>query len=104
MSATRVSLRKRSPLSVGGVEVTKPNISKSLIGNARTLHQKAIALSFSKAMGILAIRADERVKDVRFTEETISVDLMDGQMITVPLVWYPRLLNATPEQRDRSGK
>lgn len=41
---------------------------------------------------------DERVKDVRFTEDTISVDLMDGRTITVPLVWYPRLLNASPEQ------
>jgi len=50
-------------------------------------------------MGILAIRADERVKDVHFTEEAISVDLMDGRIITVPLVWYPSLLNATPEQR-----
>ncbi len=50
-------------------------------------------------MGILAIRADERVKNVYFTEETVSVDLMDGRTITVPLVWYPRLLNATPEQR-----
>ena len=50
-------------------------------------------------MGISAIRADERVKDVHLTEETISVDLMDGRIITVPLVWYPRLLNATPEQR-----
>jgi len=49
-------------------------------------------------MGILAIRADERVKSVYFTEETISVDLMDGRTITVPLVWYPRLFNATPEQ------
>ena len=49
-------------------------------------------------MGILAIRADERVKSVYFTEETISVDLMDGRTITVPLVWYPRLSNATPEQ------
>ncbi|NEQ62827.1 MAG: DUF2442 domain-containing protein, partial [Moorea sp. SIO4A1] len=38
-------------------------------------------------MGILAIRADERVKNVYFTEETISVDLMDGRKITVPLVW-----------------
>lgn len=52
-------------------------------------------------MGILAIRADERVKDVRLSEETISVDLMDGRTITVPLVWYPRLLNATPEQRSQ---
>jgi len=49
-------------------------------------------------MGALAIQVDERVKDVRFTEDTISVDLMDGRSITVPLVWYPRLLNATPEQ------
>lgn len=52
-------------------------------------------------MGILAIRADERVKNVHLTEETISVDLMDGRTITVPLVWYPRLLNATPEQRAK---
>jgi hypothetical protein len=52
-------------------------------------------------MGILAIRVDERVKDVHFTEETISVDLMDGRTITVPLAWYPRLLNATPEQRTK---
>ncbi|NJR26681.1 MAG: DUF2442 domain-containing protein, partial [Richelia sp. CSU_2_1] len=37
-------------------------------------------------MGILAIRADERVKNVCFTEETISVDLVDGRTITVPLV------------------
>lgn len=52
-------------------------------------------------MGILAIRAEERVKDVRLTEETISVDLMDGRTITVPLAWYPRLLNATSEQRAK---
>jgi hypothetical protein len=51
-------------------------------------------------MGILAIRADERVKNVYFTEETISVDLMDGRIISAPLVWYPRLLNATPDQRS----
>jgi Protein of unknown function (DUF2442) len=51
-------------------------------------------------MGILAIRADERVKNVYFTEETVSVDLMDGRIITVPLVWYPRLLSATPKQRS----
>ncbi len=50
-------------------------------------------------MGILAIRADERVQNVNFTEETISVDLMDGRTITVPLAWYPRLLNATSDQR-----
>ncbi|WOD41587.1 DUF2442 domain-containing protein [Nodosilinea sp. E11] len=49
-------------------------------------------------MSALAIQIDERVKDVHFTEDTISVDLMDGRSIAVPLVWYPRLLNASPEQ------
>ncbi len=52
-------------------------------------------------MDVLVIRADERVKNVYFTEETISVDLIDGGTITVPLVWYPRLLNATPEHRTK---
>ena len=44
-------------------------------------------------------RAGERVKDVRFTEDSLAVDLIDGRTIIVPLAWYPRLLDATPEQR-----
>jgi hypothetical protein len=50
-------------------------------------------------MGIWALAADERVVDVKFTKDTLSVDLRDGRTITVPLAWYPRLLNATPAQR-----
>jgi hypothetical protein len=50
-------------------------------------------------MGIFALAADERVADVRFAKDTLSVDLWDGRTITVPLAWYPRLLNATPTQR-----
>lgn len=42
----------------------------------------------------------QRVKDVHLGEHTLSVDLVDGRTITVPLAWYPRLLNATPEQRS----
>ena len=44
-------------------------------------------------------RAGERVKDARITDDALSVDLLDGRTITVPLVWYPRLLHGTPEQR-----
>ncbi|MEJ5311025.1 MAG: DUF2442 domain-containing protein [Anaerolineae bacterium] len=44
------------------------------------------------------IKPGEQVKDVHFTEDTLSVDLMDGRTITVPLAWYPRLLHATYEQ------
>jgi hypothetical protein len=50
-------------------------------------------------MGILAPAADERVLDVKFTKDTLSVGLMDGRTIIVPLAWYPRLLEATPAQR-----
>ena len=50
-------------------------------------------------MGILNLAADERVVDVNVTDDTLSVRLMDGRTISVPLVWYPRLLNATAEQR-----
>jgi len=52
-------------------------------------------------MSILAIKTDERVKNVFITEDVISVDLMDGRTITVPLVWYPRLLNGTVEQQAK---
>ena len=51
-------------------------------------------------MGVPVTTADERVKDVYVSDDTLSVDLMDGRTITVPLVWYPRLLNATTEQRS----
>ncbi len=51
-------------------------------------------------MGILALAADERVADLFFTDEELSVRLMDGRTITVLLAWYPRLLNATEEQRN----
>jgi hypothetical protein len=43
--------------------------------------------------------AGERVKDVRVTDDTLSVDLLDGRTISVPLALYPRLLSATAEQR-----
>ena len=38
---------------------------------------------------------------VRFDDDTMWVDLTDGRTLGVPLAWFPRLLNATPEQRAR---
>ncbi len=49
-------------------------------------------------MGILALKADERVAGVNFSSDSLSVTLRDGRVISVPLAWYPRLLHATPEQ------
>ncbi len=43
--------------------------------------------------------ADIRVLDVSVSEDELTVVLMDGRTITVPLAWYPRLAAGTPEQR-----
>ena len=50
-------------------------------------------------MSFLGSTADERVLDVEFSPDALSVSVRDGRVITVPLVWYPRLLNATAAQR-----
>ncbi len=55
-------------------------------------------------MGILAPSADERVCDVQIGPDTLTVALMDGRSISVPLAWFPRLLDATPEQRAGAGR
>ncbi len=46
----------------------------------------------------MALKADERVANVTFSPDSLSVALMDGRTISVPLAWYPKLLRATEEQ------
>ncbi len=42
----------------------------------------------------------ERVKTARCSKDTLRVDLLDGRTIIVPLAWHPRLLHATPQERN----
>jgi hypothetical protein len=44
------------------------------------------------------VNPNERVASIQFTADTLSVDLVDGRTITVPLAQFPRLRNATPSQ------
>ena len=46
-----------------------------------------------EGLGALAIR-------VQVSDDTLAVDLADGRSILVPLVWYPRLVHATVEERN----
>ena len=39
-------------------------------------------------------------ENVKVTEDTLSVDLSDGRSISVPLEWFPRLVHATPAERN----
>jgi hypothetical protein len=38
---------------------------------------------------------------VEFVADAFVVHLEDGRSLSVPLVWFPRLRNASPEQRSR---
>ena len=40
-------------------------------------------------------------KRVWFDSENLWVGLTDGRQLSIPLAYFPRLLNATPEQRGR---
>jgi Protein of unknown function (DUF2442) len=46
-----------------------------------------------------AVEVAPRAIDVSITETELGVRLADGRTIIVPLSWYPRLANATAEQR-----
>ena len=41
-----------------------------------------------------------KATSVRFDDDSMWVELSDGRTLGVPLVWFPRLLRATPGQRD----
>lgn len=49
-------------------------------------------------MGTLALNADERVNSVAFSDDSLIVGLKDGRQISVPIEWFPRLSEATPEE------
>jgi hypothetical protein len=47
-----------------------------------------------------AVKMEEvRIKNINVTEDTITAQLTDGRIISVPLVWSWRLSEATPKQR-----
>ena len=54
--------------------------------------------------GMTTLVIDEsslRALRVEVTQEALVVDLVDGRSVSVPLVWYPRLLQASVEERQQ---
>jgi Protein of unknown function (DUF2442) len=43
---------------------------------------------------------DLRPRCVEFTTSELVVTLVDGRKIATPLDWYPRLMSASPRQRE----
>jgi hypothetical protein len=51
-------------------------------------------------MTTLTLEADPVALTIVVTETHLIVDLADGRQLSVPLAWYPRLLQGTPQERE----
>ena len=40
-------------------------------------------------------------RSVEFDDDMMHVFLTDGRVLSVPIIWFPLLYEAAPEQRDR---
>ncbi len=50
-------------------------------------------------MSTLAIDAAPLARSAVTSERDLVVNLVDGRTLTVPLTWFPRLVDATADQR-----
>ena len=44
-------------------------------------------------------KSEARAQEVTLTDEVLSISLVDGRSVSVPLSWYPRLWYASEEER-----
>ena len=52
-------------------------------------------------MSTLVERSEVQAVAVSCTEDALTAMLSDGRTVSVPLTWFPRLLDATPKQRNQ---
>ncbi len=50
-------------------------------------------------MPTLVIELDPVATDVSFTPDALRVSLADGRELSAPLLWFPRLRDATADQQ-----
>ena len=98
-SAPLLELTDRNMLSMRrsraktAISQTKANIGGQLTRRLpriprSEMHGSAVDLKMSNAV------------KVTVSEQSLSVDLEDGRLVSVPLAWYPRLVYATQAERD----
>lgn len=51
-------------------------------------------------MSTLAVEMHPLAQDISFSNDSLVVNLLDGRTVTAPLVWFPRLSEATEKQRE----
>ena len=51
-------------------------------------------------MSTLAVELHPQAHSIKCTDTTIIVELIDGRTISAPLVWFPKLSQASKEQLE----
>lgn len=52
-------------------------------------------------MGSSVTRTKEPLaQEVRVTDDDLIVELVDGRTVSVPIAWFPRLLQGRPDERS----
>ncbi len=51
-------------------------------------------------MSTITVELQPMAETVTLTESELVVGLVDGRRLSVPIVWFPRLLHASPGARD----
>src|SRR6266545_4601954 len=64
-------------------------------GSSRSI----ILKSWSRGMSSSAVEIGSRASEVVVTDDELIVQLVDGRKLSVPLVWFPRLLDASEKER-----
>jgi hypothetical protein len=50
---------------------------------------------------LAAEQREPRARNVSVSEDALTVDLVDGRTIIVPVAWYPRLWHGSDQERNR---
>jgi len=51
-------------------------------------------------MSTLAVELHPQAYNISCSDESLIVELVDGRIVTVPLVWFPKLAQASKEKLD----
>ncbi|HEY9646091.1 MAG TPA: DUF2442 domain-containing protein [Chroococcidiopsis sp.] len=51
-------------------------------------------------MTTLTLETEPLAAHISLTADKLVVDLVDGRSLIIPLSWYPRLLHASPQERQ----
>ncbi len=51
-------------------------------------------------MTTLAVELHPQAQSIQCSDATIIIDLVDGRTVSAPLVWFPRLSQASKSQRE----